>query len=187
MCPDTGSGWHRARFRRRTARSHDPYRVACRYGPHADVLYQRNRPDRKLGSLDDDEAMRVPRDIRLSVALASAALDRHLLDANPPLSMTPIDHHRRVGRPAIGILENRLEHDAVRPLDDEDIARAQVLDPNNTASEGQASRARHVRGGHLRRAGHGAESQIARSLGPGCCTTDASSSLRFAGQSRPSR
>jgi hypothetical protein len=61
--------------------------------------------------------MRVPRDIRLSAALASAALDRHLFHANSPLPVTTIDHHGRVTRPVIGVLENRLEHDAVRSLD----------------------------------------------------------------------
>jgi hypothetical protein len=61
--------------------------------------------------------------VRLRAALVSAALDRHLLQADPPLPMTTIEHHSRVGRPAIGVLENPLEHGAVRPLDYDETPR----------------------------------------------------------------
>jgi hypothetical protein len=60
--------------------------------------------------------MRVPHGVRLRSTLASAALDRHLLHTDPPLPLTTIEHHSRVGRPAIGVLENPLEHRAVCPL-----------------------------------------------------------------------
>jgi hypothetical protein len=37
--------------------------------------------------------------------------------------MTTINHNSRVGRPAIGVLENPLEHGVVRPLDDDQTPR----------------------------------------------------------------
>jgi hypothetical protein len=47
----------------------------------------------------------VPHGLRLLAALTSAALDRHLLQSEPPLPLTTISHHRRAGWPAIGVSE----------------------------------------------------------------------------------
>ena len=88
--------------------------------------------------------MRVPHGVRLRAALASAALDRHLLHAAPPIPMTTIEHHSRVGRPAIGVLENPLEHRAVGPLNYDETPRlyhgvtmeAWVADLEKRASNG---------------------------------------------------
>jgi hypothetical protein len=65
----------------------------------------------------------VPHGLRLLAALTSAALDRHLLHTDAPIPLATIAHHSRVGRPAIGILENPLEHGVVRPLDDDQTPR----------------------------------------------------------------
>jgi hypothetical protein len=63
------------------------------------------------------EAVGVPHGLRLRAALTLAALDRRLLHTDAPIPLATIAHHSRVGRPAIGILENPLEHGVVRPLD----------------------------------------------------------------------
>jgi hypothetical protein len=84
---------------------------------------QSNRLRRYLRSLDDNETVGVPHRVGLRPALASAAFDRHLLYADPPLPMAPIGHHSRASRPAIRILENPLEHGAVRPLNYDETPR----------------------------------------------------------------
>jgi hypothetical protein len=55
--------------------------------------------------------------------LASAPLDCHLLHTDAPIPLPPIAHHSRARRPAIGILENPLEHGVVGPLDYDETPR----------------------------------------------------------------
>jgi hypothetical protein len=84
------------------------------------LLYQLDRLIRLRCRLDDDEPVSVPHGVRFDPTLPAAALTCNLLDLHPALPKAAIEHDGRAGRPAVGVLENRMEDGAVRPLHDDE-------------------------------------------------------------------